>query len=54
MKLLLDECIDRRLARELVGHEVKTTPQMGWAGIKNGKLLTLAAAEFNFFITVES
>jgi predicted nuclease of predicted toxin-antitoxin system len=34
MKLLLDECIDRRLAKELSGHEVKTAPQMGWAGIK--------------------
>ena len=28
MKLLLDECIDRRLARELVGYEVKTVPQI--------------------------
>ena len=24
MKLLLDECIDRRLARELIDHEVKS------------------------------
>ena len=45
MKLLLDECIDRRLAKELVGHEVKTAPQMGWAGIKNGELLTRASTE---------
>jgi|GEM_PF-5232195 len=34
MKLLLDECIDRRLIREFVGYEVTTVPQMGWAGIK--------------------
>ena len=45
MKLLLDECIDRRLTKELVGHEVKTAPQMGWAGIKNGELLTRASTE---------
>ena len=32
MKLLLDECIDRKFARELVGYTVKTVPQMGWAG----------------------
>lgn len=53
MKLLLDECIDRRLSRDLAGHEVKTVPQMGWAGITNGELLTLAAQEFDVFITVD-
>lgn len=53
MKLLLDECIDRKFAREFVGYEVKTVPQMGWAGVKNGQLLTLAEAEFDVFITVD-
>jgi predicted nuclease of predicted toxin-antitoxin system len=53
VKLLLDECIDRRLARDLAGYEVKTVPQMGWAGIKNGELLTLAEKEFEVFITVD-
>jgi hypothetical protein len=52
MKLLLDECIDRKLVREFPDYEVKTVPQMGWAGIKNGQLLTLAEAEFDVFITV--
>jgi hypothetical protein len=49
----LDECIDRRLAREFVDYEVKTVPQMGWAGIKDGQLLVLAEAEFDVFITVD-
>ena len=53
MKLLLDECIDRRLAEDLEGHDVKTVPQMGWAGIKNGELLILAEQEFDVFITVD-
>lgn len=53
MKILLDECIDRRLAKEFVGCDVKTVPQMGWAGIKNGQLLALAEAEFDIFITVD-
>lgn len=53
MKLLLDECIDRRLAREFVDYEVKTVPQMGWAGVKNGQLLALALSEFDVFITVD-
>jgi len=53
MKTLLDECIDRKLAREFPGNEVKTVPQMGWAGVKNGQLLALAQAEFDIFITVD-
>ena len=53
MKLLLDECIDRRLAKDLEAHDVKTVPRMGWAGIKNGALLTLAENEFDVFVTVD-
>ncbi|MGA1622038.1 MAG: DUF5615 family PIN-like protein [Synechocystis sp.] len=53
MKILLDECLDRRLAREFPDYEVKTVPQMGWAGVKDGTLLTLAESEFDVFITVD-
>ncbi|MFW9263665.1 DUF5615 family PIN-like protein [Nostoc sp. CALU 546] len=53
MNILIDECIDRRLARQLSGHSVKTVPQMGWAGIKDGELLRLAEIEFDVFITVD-
>jgi len=50
---LLDECVDRRLERDLVGHLVSTVPRKGWAGIKNGELLALAQNEFEAFITVD-
>jgi hypothetical protein len=53
MKLLFDECIDRKFSRDFVGYEVKTVPQMGWAGVKNGQLLALAETEFDVFITVD-
>ncbi|MBD1884383.1 DUF5615 family PIN-like protein [Microcoleus vaginatus] len=53
MKLLLDECIDRKFAREFVDYEIKTVPQMGGAGVKNGQLIALAEAEFDVFITVD-
>ena len=53
MNILLDECVDRRLARDLVGHLVSTVPKMGWAGIKNGVLLALAEKEFEAFVTVD-
>lgn len=53
MRILLDECIDRRFSREIEGHEVVTVPQAGWAGIKNGELLTRAQAQFDAFVTVD-
>ena len=53
MKVFVDECVDRRLAREIVGHDVKTARQMGWSTIENGELLALAAKEFDVFITVD-
>jgi hypothetical protein len=53
VKVLLDECIDRRFAGEITGHDVKTVPQMGWATIKNGELLALAEQAFDVFVTVD-
>ena len=53
VKVLLDECVDRRFARDLVGHSVATVQKRGWAGIKNGDLLALAEKEFDTFITVD-
>ena len=53
MKVLLDECVDWRLARDIVGHEVKTARQMGWTTVKNGELLTLAGEHFDVFVTVD-
>jgi len=46
MKLLLDEQIPARLAREFPeDYDVHTVQKMGWASTKNGELLKLAAAE---------
>ena len=53
MKLLLDECVDRRLARDILGHEVLTVLDLGWGGIQNGALLTRAAGQFDVFVTVD-
>jgi predicted nuclease of predicted toxin-antitoxin system len=53
VKVLLDECLDWRLARDIVGHEVKTARQMGWAAITNGDLLKLASEHFDVFVTVD-
>jgi predicted nuclease of predicted toxin-antitoxin system len=53
MRILLDECLDWRLARELPSHEVKTVGQMRWNGLQNGDLLTRAEKQFDAFITVD-
>jgi predicted nuclease of predicted toxin-antitoxin system len=53
MKVLLDECVPRKLRRELSEHEVFTVTERGWSGIKNGKLLALAEVEFDIFLTVD-
>ena len=37
----------------LVGHQVRTTDDMGWQDESNGKLLALAAGEFEVFLTVD-
>ena len=53
MRVLLDECVDRRLADDIRGHDVKTVPEIGWAALKNGELLARATQEFNAFVTVD-
>jgi predicted nuclease of predicted toxin-antitoxin system len=53
MRILLDEAVPRRLGDLLVGHETSTVPQCGWAGIKNGQLLKLAASRFDVFMTTD-
>lgn len=53
MRVLLDECVDWRLLRDLMGHDVKTARQMGWSELKNGHLLRLTAEHFDVFVTVD-
>jgi predicted nuclease of predicted toxin-antitoxin system len=54
MRVLLDECVPKRLRRELSGHDVVTVVEMGWSGVTNGKLLALAATEFDCLLTVDT
>jgi hypothetical protein len=53
VRVLLDECLPRRLKRELVGHDAKTAPDMGWASKRNGELLALAVGQFDVFLTAD-
>jgi hypothetical protein len=54
MKVLLDECIPRKFKNALPDHECQTVPEAGFAGQKNGVLLSLAeAAGFDLFLTMD-
>lgn len=53
MRVLLDECVDARLAASLATVDVRTVADQGWLGISNGQLLALAAVEFDVFVTVD-
>ena len=53
MRVLLDECVPRQLKRDLVGFDVRTTQEMGWAGTKNGALLGLAEEQFDAVFSVD-
>ncbi len=53
MRVILDECLPRRLGLELSGHLVSTVPSAGWAGVSNGNLLARIAGNYDAFITVD-
>lgn len=53
MKILLDESLPRYLKRILAGYDVQTVQEMGWGGVKNGRLLSLAEPLFDLFLTAD-
>ncbi|HXQ71620.1 MAG TPA: DUF5615 family PIN-like protein [Pyrinomonadaceae bacterium] len=54
MKLLLDECVPKRLRNDFPGHETLTVAEVGLHGVKNGQLLRAAVDKgFEVLITVD-
>lgn len=53
MRILLDEDLPRKLGNYLADHAAETVPRAGWAGVKNGRLLALAATRFDVFLTMD-
>src|SRR5580704_6633104 len=52
VRVLLDENIPKALRKALGGFDVSTVQYMGWAGLKNGELLSAAeAAGLDVFVT---
>ena len=54
MKILLDECVTKKLKNHLIEFEVFTVFEMGWSGVKNGKLMTLCVEnDFDILLTID-
>ena len=53
MNILLDESVPRLIKTRLAEFSVSTVQEMGWTGLKNGELLTLAEQQFDAFITAD-
>ena len=52
--ILLDENLPRRLTRLLgPGAQATTVGRRGWSGKRNGELLSMAAKEFDVFLTTD-
>jgi len=54
MKVLLDECVNKRLKSHLSGFEVYTVNEMKWCGVKNGELMSLCVDnQFDIILTID-
>ena len=54
MKILLDECVTKRLKPYLTEFEIFTVSEMKWNGVKNGKLMTLCIEnKFDLLLTID-
>ena len=51
MRVLLDECLPKKLKSEIEAGLVQTVPEAGWAGKENGELLKLAEQGLDALLT---
>lgn len=53
MRILIDECLPKKLKQQLVRYSVSTVQEIGWSGLKNGELLRRAENEFDVWLTAD-
>ena len=54
MKILLDECVTKRLKKYLGNFDVFTVRELGLGGVKNGKLMSFwANNNFDILLTID-
>ncbi len=54
MKILLDECVTKKLKPHLPHHNIYTVSEMKWNGLKNGALMTKCTEHgFDILLTID-
>ena len=53
MRVLFDECVPWPIHHAFTPHACSSAQLRGWAGRRNGALLTSAEAEFDVFVTAD-
>lgn len=54
MRVLIDECLPRRIKNHLSEHDCRTVPEAGLAGKRNGELLALAEQQrYEIFLAMD-
>ncbi len=51
MRILIDECLPKKLKHELKNHHVITVQEKGWNDKTNGELLNIAEKKFDVWLT---
>lgn len=51
MKIIIDECVPSLVKKSWPDRNIVSVQDMGWAGVKNGRLLRLVSEQFDVFIT---
>ncbi|MCW1924299.1 hypothetical protein OKA05_17165 [Luteolibacter arcticus] len=52
-RVILDECLPRKLKRVLGNESVQTAHEAGLSGMKNGRLIAAIQGNFDVFVTVD-
>lgn len=53
MRVFVDECVNKRLLRHLVGHDVVHATNTPLRGMKNGVLLSAVAPDYEISLTLD-
>ncbi|MEO8149320.1 MAG: DUF5615 family PIN-like protein [Bacteroidia bacterium] len=54
MKILLDECVTKKLKRFITNHQCFTVSDMKWDGLRNGNLMSKSVEnDFDLLLTID-
>ena len=53
MRTVLDECVHAAVKTAFANHSVRTVSEMGWRGISDEELITLADGKCDVLVTID-